>query len=124
MVIKKLSFHLQKLKKKTDSGKIYFKKTVKINNNLLFDEIKKIQFNNNMNLIVKFIKKYKKNKFIKSNKQVGKSTYYKKRAPIQNKININKSIKSQFDIMRISDNLFYPNFFYHRGRKYYLKIKI
>jgi methionyl-tRNA formyltransferase len=120
----KIVFSLIEAEKKMDCGEIYFKKKIKIKKNLLFDEIKKIQFHNNMILIKKFIDKFKKDNFVRSKKQTGNSTYYKKRKAIKNKININKSIKSQFDIMRVSDNSFYPNFFYYRGRKFYLKIKV
>ena len=120
----KVVFSLIEAEKKMDCGRIYFKKKIKIKKNLLFDEIKEIQFFNNMFLIKKFMEKYKKNNFVESKQQKGKSTFYKKRRAVQNKININKSIKSQFDIMRVSDNSFYPNFFYYRGRKFFLKMKI
>ena len=90
-------FSLIEADKSFDRGRIYFQKKVGIKKDMLFNEIKNIQFNVSIKLINKFIKYYKKNKKPPRNfKQVGKPTYYKTRSPMDSKLNINKSLKFIF----------------------------
>ena len=89
----------------------------------MFDEIKKIQLNENLKLILKFIKYYKrKNKAPKSKIQIGKNIFYKRRSPRDSGINIKDSILSQFNLLRVVDNKNYPAYFKIYGKKYILKI--
>ena len=55
-------------------------------------------------------------------KQKGKGNFVGRRKPKDSVLNINKSIKDQFNNLRISDNDLYPSFFYYRKNKYLLKI--
>ena len=106
-----------------DGGLIYYKKKIKIPKDYLFEDIKKVQLNENLKLIIRFIKYYKKNnRKPKTKNQIGKSSYYKIRRPSDSKINIKKSISSQFNLLRIVDNKNYPAFFYFKGKKYILRI--
>ena len=108
--------------KKLDAGNFYYKKQFYFNKNLLFDEIKTLQFKNTMKMCEQFIKKYKKNKKIRTFKQNGKSTFYYRRNSEDSKININKSIIKQFNLLRVCDNENYPAFFIYKNKKYLLKI--
>ena len=111
--------------KKIDDGKIYYKKSVFIKKNYLFNEFKNIQFKENLKLILKFIKYLKKNnKPPKSLNQKGKPTFYKKRTTKHSILNINKSIKTQFDLLRSVDIINYPCFFYYKKKKFYIKIYV
>ena len=85
----------------------------------LYDDIKLKQFQTSLRLINRLIKK-KKN--IKIKKQVGRPTYFKKLKEIDDKININKSVKSQFDKMRSTDYKNHTNFFIINNQKIYLKL--
>ncbi len=121
--MKVLTFCILEAGNKIDNGKIYFKKKVKINENKIFSEIKEIQFANNLYLIEKFLKYYKKfNKAPKAKEQKGKPTYLKLRTPSDSKLNINKSIKSQFNLLRICDNETYPSFFNYKNHKFFIKL--
>ena len=74
---KKVFFSLIEANPKVDSGVIYYKKQKIIPKEILFDEIKKIQLDENLKLIIKFIKFYKTNKKApKSKIQFGKTTFY------------------------------------------------
>ena len=120
---KKVFFCLIEANSKIDNGVIYYKKTKIIQKNLLFDEIKKIQLNENLKLLIKFVKFYKlKNKAPKSKVQIGKGTFYKKRDPSNSELKIQKSILSQFNLLRVVDNKNYPAFFKIYGKKNILKI--
>ena len=117
-------FSLIEADKKIDSGKIYYKKKVNIPKTFLFDEIKKTQLYNNLNLIEKFLKYYKKNKkpprgFVSNFKE----TFYKRREPNDSKVDINKKIKNQFNLLRVVDNKKYPAYFKIHGKKYLIKIE-
>ena len=119
----KIIFSLIEASSKIDAGKIYFKKKVYFKKDLLFKEIKLIQFNQNLKLIEKFISYFKKNKISpKSKPQIGKSTFFKLRTKKDSKININKSLKSQFNLLRLCDFENYPSFFYLNKKKYLIKI--
>lgn len=120
---KKIFFCLFEADTKIDNGLIYYKKTKIIPKHFLFDEIKTLQLNETLKLILKFIKFYKlKNKPPKNYAQIGKSTFYKKRGPKNSELKINKSILSQFNLLRVVDNKNYPAFFKVGGKKYVLKI--
>ena len=120
---KNIVFSLIEANSNIDNGNIYYTKKVVIPRHLLFDEIKKIQLKENLKLIEKLIRSYgKKLKIPKSFKQKGLSTFYKKRTSEDSEININYSIKKQFNLLRTVDNKNYPAFFKIKGEKYFLKI--
>ena len=72
-------------------------------------------------MCVKFIENYVNYKTL--SKQKGSSTYYKKRDANDSKLDINKSIKEQFNLLRIVNNREYPAFFEIDGHKFLLKIE-
>ena len=55
---------------------------------------------------------------IKKTPQEGKSSFFSRRKPEDSKLDVNKTIKEQFDLMRIADNERYPCFFNFRGHHY------
>ena len=54
--------------------------------------------------------------------QFGKPTYYKLRTKKNSKINIKKSLKSQFDLLRLCDTEKYPSYFNLYKKKYLIKM--
>ena len=83
------------------------------------DEIRKIQGLQFLNIIKNFLIKYPNIKF---KKQIGRGNFNKRRYPKDSKLNINKTIKQQFNHLRINDNEFYPSYFYYKSKKYIIKI--
>ena len=112
-------FSLFQVIKKVDSGNIFLRTNLKLNGTELYDELRKKQAETILNLIKKFLIKYP---LIKSSVQSGKTNYNKRRYPRDSELDINKNIKSQFNLMRVSDNEKFPIFFYHKSVKYILKI--
>lgn len=102
-----------------DGGNICMVKKFRLVGHELHDEIRYKQAHLTLKMIYKFIKNYPNIKFIK---QKGKSTFYKKRTEKDHELNINKSIKSQFNLLRISCNKNYPAFFLLNKKKYILNI--
>lgn len=118
-----ITFSLIKAAKKSDTGNIFFQKKVLIKKNLIFEEIKFIQFKENLNLLLKYLRYVRKNnKEPRSHSQKGKASFFKLRKANDSLINLNKSIKSQFDLLRVSDYKNYPCYFYLKNKKYYLKL--
>ncbi len=115
----KIFFSLIEAAESVDSGKIYFSSKIKLKGHELNEELRNLQAREIINLIEKFLKRYPN---VIGKKQSGLSTFNKKRTPKDSKININKSIKSQFNLIRIADNNRYPLFFKHKKFKYILKV--
>jgi methionyl-tRNA formyltransferase len=107
------------LSDRVDSGEIYEKSTIKFKGTELYDEIRNKQSSNTFYLISRFLKKYPKNYKIK---QKGKSNFLKKRHPHDSELNINKSIKDNFNLLRISNNKSWPAFFIYKGQKFVINI--
>ena len=107
------------LKEKVDTGRILLKDKFYINHTDLYDEIRDKQSQSNIKIVKKFLKIYPKIKF---KPQTGTPTYFRHRSIRDSKLNINKTIKSQFNLMRINNNKSWPSFFYINGKKFFLKI--
>ena len=71
---------------------------------------------------LKNVEKYSLSK-VPSYKQKGKESFYPKFKKEHNELDINKTIKEQFNVLRIVDNEKYPAFFKIDGQEYILKIK-
>lgn len=105
---------------KVDAGSVYSKDFISLEGHELIDEIRKKQAEKTFELVSKFIEVYPN---IEGKPQQGEESFYKKRTPKDSELDINKSIKEQFNLLRVVDNKRYPAFFYHKGHKYVLTIK-
>lgn len=114
-----ITFSLIDLNKNIDSGDIYDQIKLKLNGQELFDEIRNKQAITTFKLITNFVDKYPLNT---KRKQKGRSTYYRKRTQKDGKLNINRTINNQFNLLRIGDNDKWPSYFIKNGIKYILKI--
>ena len=108
--------------KDVDSGNIYLRDFINLAGNELVDEIRNKQFLSSLELIKKFFNNYPLI-LKKSVKQTGTKTIYKKRSPKDSKIDINKSIKDQFELLRVVDNKKYPAWFSYKNKKYKLLVE-
>jgi len=115
----KISVCLLEAAKKFDSGRIFLKDHVLFKGDELYDEIRYLEAKVIIKMIKFFLKKYPN---VSSKKQIGKSTFYKKRNPNDSELNIDISIKKQFNKMRIANNEKWPSFFYYKNKKYIIKI--
>jgi len=102
-----------------DGGDVYIKDYIQLGGWELHDEIRAKQAKKTIELCLKFLENYEN---LKPLKQEGDVTSYRKRSPQDSELDIEKSIKSQFDLLRIVDNEKFPAFFKYKGKKYILKI--
>jgi len=105
-----------------DNGDIYMQKTLKLTGDELHDELREKQAVFTIDMCMEFIKKYKKYKNPKP--QSGQESFYLKRTPADSKLDINKTIKEQFNQLQISSNKEYPAFFEIDGNRYILKLEL
>lgn len=102
-----------------DSGVVYLKDKIILDGTELIDEWREKLSKKVNELALRFVKSYSN---IKSSEQIGESTFYEKRTPDDSELDINKTIKNQFNLFRVVDNERYPAFFKYKGNKYIIKI--
>jgi len=115
----KIPISLFEASPKLDAGHVYIKDYIILNGDELYDEIRKNQALKTIELCLRFLNNYNR---LSLKKQVGKASYYKKRDTKDSQLDINKSIKEQFNLLRIVNNDEFPAFFYYKNKKYFLKI--
>jgi len=109
-------------KKSVDSGEIYFQAMMRFVGDELVDDLRYVQGQTTISLCKRFIQEYPD--IIKlAQIQVGASTFFRKRTSEDSKLDPNKTIADQFNLLRIVDNTRYPAFFEFMGNRYELHIK-
>ena len=104
-----------------DDGAIYMQKTLNLSGYELNDELRNKQASFIISMCTDFINHYDIYQF--SQQQSGEESFYPKRNAQDSELNINKTLKEQFNLLRIVSNDDYPAFFELDGHKYILKIE-
>lgn len=102
-----------------DSGDIYFREFIKLSGHELINEIRDEQFKITEQLILKFLKNINSLNVVDKKKN---ETFYRKRDQADSVLDINKTIKEQFNLLRVVDNDRYPAYFKIKEEKYLIKI--
>jgi methionyl-tRNA formyltransferase len=102
-----------------DNGKIIFQKYFSLKGHELNNEIRQKQGQLTFDLVKRVIINYPRLKK-KSQKKGGK--ILRKRTAADSKLDVNKTINNQFNLLRACDNERYPAFFIKNKVKYFLKI--
>jgi len=105
-----------------DSGRIYLKETIKFNGTELVKELRKAQAETSIKMCLKFVREYP-SIAEKGVEQNGESTFYKRRTPIDSMLDLDKTIREQFNLLRVVDNERYPAFIEFLGKRYIVKIE-
>ena len=116
---KKIYVTLIEAQKNIDSGDIILQSQISFRGTELYDEIRFKQANATIQIIKKFAKNYPN---YKRTKQKGKITYYPRRTPKDSKLNIDKTILDNFNLLRINNNNSWPSYLIYKKKKYILKI--
>ncbi len=104
-----------------DNGDIYMKRNLRLSGYELNEELRKKQADLILEMCEDFIENYEAYKIPKPQK--GKESFYPKRTPLDSKLDTEKTIKEQFNLLRIVNNEEYPAFFEIDGHRYILKIE-
>lgn len=106
---------------KVDSGDIYLRDKIILKGTELISEWQEIMGKKIVDMCLHFVEDYP-NIITKKIKQEGVETFYPQRTPKNSQLDINKTIKDQFNLLRVVDNEKYPAFFEINGKVYLLKI--
>jgi len=107
---------------KVDSGIIYAQSQIEFSGHDLVDELRSAQAESTLNLCKHFIKSYPEIIF-QAREQKGKESFYPRRRPEDSRLDPDKTIRDQFNLLRVVDNETYPGWFDMHGQIYYLKIE-
>ncbi len=102
-----------------DAGRIYLKDFIELEGHELHDEIREKQAHKTIELCLKFLRKYPD---LIPEEQKGEESFYPRRTPADSELDVDKTIREQFNLLRIVDNENYPAFFVLNGHRYILKI--
>lgn len=104
-----------------DNGDIYMQEILYLTGYELNTELREKQAKFIIAMCQKFLNNYDTYKI--THKQIGKESFYSKRSAKDSELDINKTIKEQFNLLRIVSNNEYPAFFKMDGHTYILKIE-
>jgi methionyl-tRNA formyltransferase len=102
-----------------DSGDILLQSKISFDGTELYDDIRKKQAKATFSIIDDFMELYPN---YERQKQIGDGSFYSKRRPKDGELNIDKSIRDNFNLLRIGNNDGWPSFFFYKGKKYIIKI--
>ena len=116
-----ITLSLLEAREPVDSGAIWLKTTFELEGHEVFEEINAKLFAAEMYLMTQAVEQFGN---IKPIQQVGDpGAYMRKRNPSDSRIDPNKSILDQFNLLRVADTQRYPAFFDYQGVKYLIKIE-
>lgn len=104
-----------------DSGAIWLKEKFSLEGHELLSEINEKLFNVELSLMTKAVEKYKNIIPIQQSGDPG--LYRRKRSPEDSRLDPNKTIAEQFDLLRVADSQRFPAFIDYRGKRYLVKIE-
>ena len=104
-----------------DSGPIYMQEVINLQGDELVDEWRSLQAATTNNLCLKFVNNYP-DVLDKSRMQYGEASYYPLRTDKDSKLNMDKTVREQFELLRVVDNDKYPAWFEINNKKFELKI--
>mgnify|MGYP001584332169 CR=1 FL=1 len=116
----KITVSLLNAEDRVDTGEIWQQRHIRLNGSELYDEINALLFEAEIDLISWACLNISITSPMPQRND--EPSYYKKRTPADSKIDINKSIREQFDLLRVCDPDRYPAFFEQNGRKFKLVI--
>jgi len=117
----KVTLSLLEAEDKVDSGDIWKKINIHIPKLVLYEEINKLIFDAEIELINFAVENFYQ--IVPYKQSEIEASYWSKRNPKDSEIDINKSIEEQFDLIRVCDFERFPAFFYKDGKKFKLKVE-
>lgn len=104
-----------------DSGPIYAQRHIALDGHELIDGLRQRVANVTFELCNWFVSEYPASAS-QPLVQQGAESFYSKRSPVDSRLDVNKTIAEQFNLLRVVDNQAYPAFFEWKGRRFVLTI--
>jgi methionyl-tRNA formyltransferase len=117
-----ITLSLLEVENKVDSGRIWHQTTFPVPKHALWNEINERLFTAEIELIDRAVHEFDI-VIPKPQNTANVSTYYPRRTPTSSKLDSERSIASQFDLMRVCDPTRFPAFFELHGHKYKLTLE-
>ena len=111
---------LLEVAERVDEGNIYLRGNIQLDGKELYEELRSKQAATTFDLISQFLEKYPNCEAIE---QVGHPSFYRRRKPDDSRLDLDKSIREQFNLLRVCNNSDWPAFFEYDGAEYILKIE-
>jgi methionyl-tRNA formyltransferase len=105
-----------------DSGPIYAQGHIDLEGYELIDGLRKKLADTTYELCSWFVSEYPMSAS-QPRIQKGVESFYPRRGPEDSRLDVNKTIAEQFNLLRVVDNQAYPLFFEWKGRRFVLTIK-
>jgi methionyl-tRNA formyltransferase len=106
-----------------DAGAIHLQTTIELTGTELIDEWRALQADATAALCTRWLDEFPA--VLRSVRpQSGTPSFYARRGPADSRLDVDKSIAQQFDLLRTVDNQRYPAWFEYRGRRYRLAIEL
>lgn len=116
-----IPFSMFEVTSAVDAGDIYMKKTLHLTGYELHDELREKQAHFIIDMCLDFLENYEQ--YQEPKKQLGEESFYAKRSPKDSELNIHKTLKEQFNLLRVASNQEYPAFFEIDNKRYQLTIE-
>lgn len=104
-----------------DSGAIWLKTEVCLEGHELLPEINEKLFAAELSLMTQAVEQFDRIVPVRQSGDPG--AYMSKRTPADSRLDPNKTIAEQFDLLRVVDSQRYPAFFDYRGKRYLIRIE-
>jgi UDP-2,4-diacetamido-2,4,6-trideoxy-beta-L-altropyranose hydrolase len=104
-----------------DSGEIFSQESLKLRGTELIDELRATQAKATISLCQDFIARYPYN-CSEGRTQIGNASYYPRRRPEDSRLDLDKSLREQFNLLRVADPDRYPAFFEIDGQKFDVRL--
>ena len=102
-----------------DAGDIIGRASIELDGYELYDEIRDKQAKATIEVLREFLHKYPS---FNREAQTGTAGVYPRRLKSDSELDVDASIRDQFDLLRVSNNEEWPSHFYLDGKKFMLKI--
>lgn len=103
-----------------DSGDILDQDEINLDGGELNDEIRQLLGDKIQQMCLNYLAASEP---LKGRPQSGEGSRYRRRTPEDSRLDPDRTIAEQFDLLRVVDNQRYPAFFDYRGRRYVLRIE-
>ena len=117
----KITVSLLEASEPVDSGAIWFKTAFELEGHELLQEINAKLFEAQLQLMTLAVEQFQNVRPIKQAGEPG--PYMVKRSPADSRLDPNKTIAEQFNLLRVVDSERYPAFFDYQGQRYLIKIE-
>lgn len=117
-----ITLSLLEAEDKVDSGRVWKKLDIPVPKHALWDEINQLLFEAEVELINFAVKNFGTASPVLQ-KSTDDASYYPKRTPADSRIDVDKSIAEQFDLIRVCDPSRFPAYFEYLGMRYTLKLE-